>query len=393
MPSTIVVGGRPCALGIDISRYQPVVDWGAVAACRHFAVLKATGGDGVIYGDGMFTAHARNSAGRLPRGAYHFLGMGNGAAQADAFVRATGGYAGFELPPVVDMETYGDHGQYRPSMADLTAFIDEVHRQVGRRWIGPQGTPVAMIVYTGKPLEPQLYRGIEQFDLWLAAYLNPYYGNPWNGVTNGCVPNVAPLGLPNRFIPSPFAMWNAWQFAGGDGGCPGVGNGDRNCDQNVMTIEMLNRLLGGTTEDDVLNDDDKKWIAELIQSHTGILQPDGPGGTNNLARFHQDDRTFIIDTLRKDIIAAGQASRLFRFMLDPAEGGTGAQFLLVFADQPYLLHVPGDGVNVETSQALVDVGAAASLLQVVSKKRFDALRQTPERPWPQRDPNAVLTPA
>lgn len=240
------VGGRDCVLGVDIAVYQPAVDWRAVAAARQFAVIKASGGDGGLYVDGQFAAHRSGSAGLLPRAAYHFLGDGQGDAQADLFVRTTGGYAGFELPPVVDVETYNS-GRSRPSLATVRDFIAELHRSIDRRWTGPTGQPVALVIYTGAPMASSLGPEMAIYDLWLAAYLNPYYGNPWNGVTNTASPNVAALGLPDRYIPRPWTSWSAWQFAGGDGGSPGVGNGGTGCDQNVMTVDAFHRLTGGST--------------------------------------------------------------------------------------------------------------------------------------------------
>ena len=37
----ITVTGRDCVLGIDVSVYQPTIDWPTVAACRQFAYVKA----------------------------------------------------------------------------------------------------------------------------------------------------------------------------------------------------------------------------------------------------------------------------------------------------------------------------------------------------------------
>lgn len=235
--------GRECVLGVDVSMYQPAdIDWAQVATARRFAWLKASGGDGSLYPDPHFLTYRDRSAGHLPRGAYHFMGAGNGAGQADYFVRVTNGYAGLELPPVIDFETYGNHGQYRPSAADLAAFLQELHVLIPHRWTGPTGQPIAATIYTGAVMAGNLPAGVEVFDLALAAYLNPHYGNPWDGVTNGAEPNLAPLGNPDRYIPRPWSTWSAWQFAGGDGGAPAIGNGRTNCDQDALTTEALTRL-------------------------------------------------------------------------------------------------------------------------------------------------------
>jgi hypothetical protein len=241
---TVTVGGHDCELGIDVAVYQPAIDWpGVETANRLFTVNKASGGDGALYKDPTFDAHHANAAGHVHRSAYHFLGMGGGASQADALIRATNGLKDLDLPPLVDYETYGNHGQYRPSTNDLADFLRELHTQTDHRWPGPQGTDVAAMVYTFSSMPT--YAELAEFDLFLAAYLNPYYGNPWQGVTNTATPNVALLGTPDHYVPRPWTTWSGWQFAGGDGGCPGVGNGVNNCDQDVIKADVLARLLGG----------------------------------------------------------------------------------------------------------------------------------------------------
>lgn len=233
--------------GVDVSVWQGgSVDWPTVARCADFAVVKVGGGDGGIYVDRTYAGNRDRSRGVLPRGGYWFLGWGRGREQARACLAATDGYAGFELPLTLDVETYGPSGQYRPTAGDVADFIDEFHQGTERRWTGPTGRPVAVIVYTGAPLAnvTGALPWLVHHDLWLAAYLSRYYPAPWDGVTNGCPPNVAALGLPDRFIPAPWASWSAWQFAGGDGGIGGVGNGRSNCDQDVMTVECFARLTG-----------------------------------------------------------------------------------------------------------------------------------------------------
>jgi hypothetical protein len=100
---TVTVGGHDCELGIDVAVYQPAIDWpGVETANRLFTVNKASGGDGALYKDPTFDAHHANAAGHVHRSAYHFLGMGGGASQADALIRATNGLKDLDLPPLVN---------------------------------------------------------------------------------------------------------------------------------------------------------------------------------------------------------------------------------------------------------------------------------------------------
>jgi hypothetical protein len=299
----VIAAGRECVLGTDQSAYQPANNVDAYVQCRAFVWNKVSGGDGGLYADRSFASKNAAMRGRAWRAGYHFLGNENsGEQQAEYFVQQSGGYIDLELPPIVDFETYA--GGRRASTAVLHGFATEIHRLIPRRWPGPTGQPIALTVYTGKPMEGGLYPGIDIYDLALAAYLNPYYGNPWNGVTNGCAPNVQQLGSPDRFVPWPWASrgWGAWQFAGGDGGAPGVGNGAAGCDQDVMTTEMFNRLTGGIQPppEDEMNEADWERIEGMFERYTGIARgsANGPVSTtnrSNLAAFHQDDRAAIID--------------------------------------------------------------------------------------------------
>lgn len=244
MPNVL---GRDCVLGIDVSRYQGTIDWRAVAACRQFAYLKASGGDGGLYTDPTYATNAAATAGLLPRGAYHFLGLGDGAAQADRFLAATNGYAGLELPPLVDFET--QPGGARTPTSVLVAFVNRLHERIDRRWRGPTGQPVAATIYTGASMAGLVPADYGRFDLHHAAYMNGAYPNP-TAATSGPQPEVWRLADPQRFVIAPWSTWSLWQFAGDDGRVPGVAGG---CDQNVATVEWFTRTTGTpiTEEDDV----------------------------------------------------------------------------------------------------------------------------------------------
>ena len=110
--------------GVDVSSYQGVIDWPVLAGSGiSFAYIKATEGSGDQ--DEFF---ARNLAGAgeagLRAGAYHFFSFDSpGATQAGNFIATVPKLEGM-LPPVVDVEFYGDHAGRPPGVA-------EVRRELG----------------------------------------------------------------------------------------------------------------------------------------------------------------------------------------------------------------------------------------------------------------------
>src|SRR4051794_26156909 len=91
------------ALGVDVSGYQPVVDWEKAAASGiAFAFIKATEGTTLI--DRAFASHwTKAKAANVLRGAYHFFRPKVDAeAQAAHFLEQLGDPG--ELPPVLDVE-------------------------------------------------------------------------------------------------------------------------------------------------------------------------------------------------------------------------------------------------------------------------------------------------
>jgi len=92
--------------GIDVSKWEPVIDWQKVADQNiRFVFVKASQG---AYKDTSFSTHWKNSKGVMPRGAYHFYyPWTDPKRQAEAFYDALDDDWG-ELPFVVDIEAYKD---------------------------------------------------------------------------------------------------------------------------------------------------------------------------------------------------------------------------------------------------------------------------------------------
>lgn len=136
------VPGQP--EGLDVSSYQPGVNWAAVAANGgRFAYVKATESSGAsAYRNPEYDAQYTGSynAG-LIRGAYHFAlpNRSSGAVQAQFFVANGGGWSADArtLPPMLDIE----YNPYGATCYGLTAsqmvgwirdFSDTVNRLTGR---------------------------------------------------------------------------------------------------------------------------------------------------------------------------------------------------------------------------------------------------------------------
>jgi hypothetical protein len=137
-------------LGCDLSHYQPVQP---VPEAVQFAWLKSS--EGTSSRDGHYAGHRRSfkTAGK-PSGPYHFLRpVGDPRAQARAWRSAAGPVAAGDLRPAADIEVPGF------SVKWLLAFLDEATKAFG----------VAPVIYASLGYLPQL-RGLESFDLWIAAY-------------------------------------------------------------------------------------------------------------------------------------------------------------------------------------------------------------------------------
>jgi lysozyme len=122
--------------GIDVSRYQGIVDWPAVAAAGvHFAFVKAT--EGTDLRDPRFADNWAGAArASVRRGAYHFFTFCTpGAAQAANFIDAVP-VDPMALPPAVDVEFAGNCRSWtsiETIRAELATFLAALEQAYGRR--------------------------------------------------------------------------------------------------------------------------------------------------------------------------------------------------------------------------------------------------------------------
>ncbi len=204
--------------GIDISRFQPPVDWVTARANGvNFAFIKATEGGDLL--DPMFKSHWRG-AGKagVKRGAYHFFYHCRPAAeQARWFIRNVPRTPG-ALPPVLDLEwtptspTCTIRRDGATIRAEAKIFLDILERHYGQR----------PLIYTTVDFfdDTELWR-LNGVEFWLRSVADHpqgvYDGTAWSFwqyTSTGLIPGVQGRVDINVFAGSKSA-WASWLGARG----------------------------------------------------------------------------------------------------------------------------------------------------------------------------------
>lgn len=208
-------GGHPYnneVHGVDISRYQGGVDWGAArGAGISFAFIKATeGGD---HSDPAFRTYwAQTRAAGIPRGAYHFYYFcRSGAEQAAWFIQNVPRERG-ALPPVVDLEWVHNSRtcRYRPGsgevLQEVGTFVNTLHAYYGQR----------PIIYTTVDFYRETGIGRLDAEFWLRSVADHparvYPGQHWTFwqyTGTGTAPGFRGNVDLNTFAGTR-AQWNRW---------------------------------------------------------------------------------------------------------------------------------------------------------------------------------------
>jgi len=176
------------ASGIDVSHFQPTINWKKAALSLDFAFIKATESTGIH--DASFAHHWANAdnAGIL-RGAYHFFhGDKDGATQADFFLRTMGVLDDGDLPPILDLEHAGGA---KPDVLSqrVSDWIQTVETVTKRKPIIYTG-PSFWSTHMGPRTDHFPYG---EYPLWIAHY-----------------------GVPKPSLPTDntWDKWTFWQFSG-----------------------------------------------------------------------------------------------------------------------------------------------------------------------------------
>lgn len=148
--------------GVDVSSYQGEVDWEELRRQGvQFAFIKATEGSGSV--DDYFQANWTNAqAAGVMCGAYHFFSYDSpGATQAENFIAQVPVTAG-ALPPVVDIEFYGDKAKDPPDRETvegiLTPLLERLEARYGQR-------PILYATY--RTWQLYLKGEFEDYPLWM----------------------------------------------------------------------------------------------------------------------------------------------------------------------------------------------------------------------------------
>ena len=148
--------------GVDVSHYQGEIDWNVLATQNiQFAYIKATEGSSHV--DEHFTKNyeeARQAG--LGVGAYHFFSYdSSGITQAENFINTVENFDGM-LPPVVDVEFYGNKEENPPAPEEvypqLQAYLDAVEDAYGMR---------PMIYATNESWELYVQEQFDDYPLWI----------------------------------------------------------------------------------------------------------------------------------------------------------------------------------------------------------------------------------
>lgn len=148
--------------GVDVSSYQGYIDWDEIEENDiDFAFIKAT--EGSSYRDRFFEDNIKNIQDTdIASGAYHFMSFeSDGKTQAENFISAVARDM-IDLPPVIDLELYGDYSDKPPSTASvrqiLDALVTELYTAYGRM----------PIIYTNRRAYSLYVSGeYENCDIWI----------------------------------------------------------------------------------------------------------------------------------------------------------------------------------------------------------------------------------
>ena len=152
--------------GIDVSKYQNLIDWESVSLMNvnkvqiRFAFIKAT--EGLGNEDAFFQRNWRKTkAAGVARGAYHFfLATKSGKAQAENFINSVTLTSG-DLPPVLDIEQA--YGVPIEKLRERTKeWLETIQAYYGTQ----------PIIYTNVDFYTKYLKDdFDKYPLWVAHYL------------------------------------------------------------------------------------------------------------------------------------------------------------------------------------------------------------------------------
>ena len=148
--------------GVDVSSYQGQIDWDVLASQNiSFAFIKATEGSTFVDKNFAYNFEAAQKT-ALSVGAYHFFSYdSSGITQAENFINTVIPFEGM-LPPVVDVEFYGDKEKNPPAREQvseqLKVMLDLLEKHYHQKPI---------IYATEKSYQLYLANDYQEYDIWI----------------------------------------------------------------------------------------------------------------------------------------------------------------------------------------------------------------------------------
>ncbi len=148
--------------GIDVSAYQGAIDWNTLSDNDiSFVFIKATEGSSFVDERFLYNFNEAKKT-SLSVGAYHFFSYDSeGKTQAENFINNVVAFEGM-LPPVIDLEFYGDKEDNPPRRADvekqLKTMLDIMEEHYDQKPI---------IYATEKSYKLYLSNDYKEYDIWI----------------------------------------------------------------------------------------------------------------------------------------------------------------------------------------------------------------------------------
>jgi len=200
--------------GADVSAYQGVIDWTVLSKQGiQFAYVKATEGSSFV--DERFGTNFENAQKTdLLIGAYHFFSYdSSGLTQAENFISVVPRIEKM-LPPVVDIEFYGDKEKNPLSKTDTQAILAVLLNKLENHY------GIRPIIYvTQKSYELYIKGSYQDYSIWIRdVFLKPDLGD--------------------------HREWTFWQYSN-RGKLQGYTGEEKFIDMNVFhgSLEELHRLV------------------------------------------------------------------------------------------------------------------------------------------------------
>lgn len=154
--------------GVDVSHYQNEIDWEVLASENiDFAFIKATEGSSTVDEKFEYNWTEANKT-HLYTGAYHFFSFdSSGITQAENFIN-TVPITENMLPPVIDLEFYGDKFSNPPDRDAVNKILDDMIEKLTEHY------GMSPIIYaTEKSYEMYIYNGYEDNPIWIRNIIQP----------------------------------------------------------------------------------------------------------------------------------------------------------------------------------------------------------------------------